>query len=75
MYFVKLPLGEWVNLALAQTVEVEELVDSPAPDIDRLIVRLVFVTGKSKTYSGASSVAILEALTETPYIDKSHLTA
>lgn len=75
MYFVKLPLGEWVNLALVQTVEVEELADSLVPDIDRLIVRLVFVTGKSKTYSGGVSVAILEALTQTPYIDKSYLSA
>lgn len=69
VYFVKLPLGEWINLAQVRTVEVEESNDSLVPDI--LIVRLLFDTGKSKAYCGVKAVAIMDALTETAYIDKS----
>lgn len=89
MYFVKLPQGEWVNLASdicggiippqnraqVRTVEVEESNDSLVPDINHLLVRLLFDTGKSKAYSGVKAVALLEALTETPYIDKSQISA
>lgn len=89
MYFVKLPFGEWVNLAQVRTVEVEESDDSLVPDINHLIVRLLFARGKSKAYCGGSfvgegflrkhfhvkAVAIMDALAETAYIDKSQISA
>lgn len=71
VYFVKLPQGEWINLSLVRSVEVEEDSDSLVP-INHLVVRLTFDTGKSKAYCGAKALALLEALTETAYIDKSH---
>ena len=74
VYFIKLPLGEWINLASIRTVEVEEDSDSLVP-INHVIVRLTFDTGKSKAYCGAKAAAILEALTETAYIDKSQISA
>ena len=74
VYFIKLPLGEWVNLASVRSVEVEEDSDSLVP-INHLIVRLTFDTDKSKAYSGVKAAAILEALTETTYIDKSQISA
>lgn len=73
VYFVKLPQSEWVNLALVHTVEVEESLDPLVPGINHLIVRLVFVTGRAKTYCGAKAAAIISALTETSYIDKSQI--
>lgn len=75
VYFVKLPFGEWVNLAQVRTVEVEDNNDSLVPNINHLIVRLLFDTGKSKAYSGVKAVALLEALNQTAYIDKSQISA
>lgn len=75
VYFVKLPFGEWINLAQVRTVEVEESDDSLVPDINHLIVRLLFDRGKSKAYSGVKAVAIMDALAETAYIDKSQISA
>jgi hypothetical protein len=74
VYFVKLPQGEWINLATVRSVDVEEEADSLVP-INHVLVRLVFDTGKSKAYCGAKAAAILEALTETAYIDKSLFSA
>lgn len=73
MYFVKLPFGEWVNLAQVLAVEVEEPDDSLVPNINHLIVRLLFDQGKLKAYSGVKAVALLEALHQTAYIDKSQV--
>jgi hypothetical protein len=70
VYFVKLPQGEWINLASVRSVEVEEEADSLVP-IDHVLVRLTFEEGRAKAYCGASSAAILEALSETNHIDKS----
>lgn len=73
VYFIKLPQGEWINLASVRQVEVQEEADSLVPQIDHVIVRLVFDTGKPKAYCGAKAAAILEALTETNHIDKSNV--
>jgi len=75
MSFVKLPQGEWIDLAYVRSVEVQEEPDSLVPAIDRVLVRLLLDTGKSKAYCGAKVAAILEALTETAYIDKSQISA
>lgn len=75
VYFVKLPFGEWINLAQVRTVEVEGSADSLVPDINHLIVRLLFDTGKSKAYCGVKAAAIMDALNETSYIDKSQISA
>lgn len=73
MYFVKLPFGEWINLAQVRAVEVESSDDSLLPDINHLLVRLIFDTGKSKAYCGIKAVAIMDALQELNYIDKSQI--
>ena len=75
VYFVKLPHGEWINLASVRSVEVQEEPDSFIPNVNHVIVRLTFDTGKSKAYSGVKAAAIQEALTETAYIDKSQISA
>lgn len=75
VYFVKLPQGEWINLASVRSVDVEAEADDLVPNINHLVVRLVFDTGKSKAYCGAKALALLEALTETSYIDKSQISA
>lgn len=75
MYFIKLPQGEWINLALVRSVDVEADPDDLVQNINHLVVRLVFDTGKSKAYCGAKALALLEALTETAYIDKSQISA
>lgn len=61
VYEVKLPHGEWINLATVSCVEVESEADSLVPDINFVIVRLTFDTGRTKTYSGAKAAAIKDS--------------
>ena len=62
VYFVKLPLGEWVNLAQVRSVDIESDSDELVPNINHLVVRRVFDTGKSKAYCGSFSRSIARSL-------------
>jgi hypothetical protein len=64
VYFVKLPDGQWLNLALIRSVQ-------PGDRAGKIVV--AWETGEFDIYFDAETAAILEALAETTYIDKSEV--
>lgn len=63
VYTVKLPQGEWINLALVRRCQVEL---DPVP-----VVVLTWENGQTQVLRGEKAIALLEALEETTLIDKS----
>ena len=64
-YMLKLPQGEWLNLAAITRVNL---------DNETGIVYVHWEDGRRVRYSGSQAAAILEALNESEHIDKSHIT-
>lgn len=62
VYSVKLPGGEWLNLAQMRQIK-------PGDAEGKLVV--IWDTGEFDIYIGAKAEAILEAMSETTHIDKS----
>lgn len=65
MYLVKLPSGEFINLALVERVEIDK---SP------LLVLVHWRTDSRSAYVHENAVAIIEAMSELA-TDKSHVTS
>lgn len=63
VYSVKLPGGEWLNLALIRRLQFEE---SPPT------AYVTWENGESNVYHHEKALALVEAWSETSVIDKSH---
>lgn len=64
VYSVKIPGGEWLNLALIRRLQFES---SPAT------VHITWENGDTGVYYGDKAIAIIEAWGETHVIDKSQI--
>lgn len=67
MFYVHLPGGEWINLAKVRRLDYEY---EP-----RLTVIVVWSDELQRLYYDEKALAILEALAESEFIDKSHVTS
>lgn len=64
VYSVKLPGGEWLNLALIRRLQFQE---SPP------CTHVTWENGDTNVYHQEKALAIVEAWSETQVIDKSHI--